>query len=358
MSDTLVDYKPGLSIPGLVFPGDDAVSVVDDVEAILQSLGEEVICGTLVNGGPCVFQSASEQDASATFVILTNQLNRHGNKHRIAQSKQGRGLLADMWSRAPIVYLEHMQNRHWTLPIGLAEKDQKVHLRMNQSQVQSTVFFDQSHAVPMDIFRMVNAGIMRMASIGTDPIKAVPLHNQATVTQSGYRGWEFVETQMAEWSVCASGVDPGAVRQCISDGKVGGEKIHQTTRMIIEPFAEAKPAQGVGFDFSRLDNICERLERVIQSTEQPPADPPAVAEPPPVATPVVEPEPVAEPAPEPTEQTATLTAPAPQPAPQEPVVTTTIDTRTLVEAIKESFAPIQEGVQNLHRRIDEAIPKK
>lgn len=367
MTPELIDWQPGVVIQGDDYPADYEVQVVSDLDSVIQRFApEDVIDFYTLPGDPAEFQSAllkrlgdtetSESDATATFTICTNLKNRHGNKHQLGVNRFGQGMRFQEWSPHPNVLWAHGKDGV-TMPLGVAEdRDGKLLLQASTAKVNSTCRFNQHFHFAMDIFRAVNEKFIRMSSVGFDPVKALYLpaqRQQQSAAGSGVMtlrddrpGFEFVETILREWSILPVGADPGAMRQCYSDGKVGGEKIHPMTKRVFEKYAEPKPTIGRGFDAALLqqsiDNLTVVVNRLVEQST-PPA--PVVEET--SETPAI------------VEQTIVTD--------EEPAITTTVDdleatfAQQLAEALKNEtqrlLTPVQNQLSQLQKDFDYASGK-
>jgi hypothetical protein len=241
-----------------------------------------------------VMQSVDESAASASFVIVTrprgNPVNRNGNAVQIAGSEQGGGMLLTHYQANPLVLWDHGFG-NYPFPIGTAQTAGKLHVTLQATKATSTVFFDQGSEFAMDVFRLVAAGTIRMASIGFRPLKAIRLAPQASREDGSdivhmerqNRYWDIIESELQEWSVVNIGADRGALRQCLDAGSIGGESLGWTTQEIMRQHAEAKPAIGIGLpDHLRTvlaqtaeamaDVLVERVMQSISAIEPEPAD--------------------------------------------------------------------------------------
>jgi hypothetical protein len=234
-----------------------------------------------------VMQSVDEGAASASFVIVTrprgNPVNRNGNAVRIQKTDDGEGLQLHHYQNNPLVLWDHGFG-NYPFPIGKAEQNGKLAVTLQATKATSTVFFDQGSEFAMDVFRLVAAGTIKMASIGFRPLKAIRLVSQDPREEGSavihmerqHRYWDIVESELQEWSVVNIGADRGALRQCLDRGSVGGESLGWTTQEIMRQHAEAKPAIGIGlpdhlrqsivdcsatFATLLVDGIVERLEQ-------------------------------------------------------------------------------------------------
>lgn len=210
---------------------------------------------------------ANAADMSASFAIVTRQKspNRNGNMVQIAPSEEGRGLILDAFQQNPVVLFNHGEG--FPLPIGRsADQSGNLAVRIQKLKAIATVYFSQSNPFANDVFGLVNEGILKMASVGFMPQKAKRLKYSTERLADGvvdispggpnsyFGGFDFVESDLMEWSIVAIGADPGALRQCLSAGNIGGEKIASPFfKFWLSQRAEAKPAIGIGFDASAVE---------------------------------------------------------------------------------------------------------
>lgn len=213
-----------------------------------------------------VLQTVDGAAMSARFVIVTRQKspNRKGNVVQIAPSDQGRGMILDAYQQNPVVLFNHGEG--YSLPIGKsADQSGKLLLTIQKTKAIAEVFFAQSSAFAADIFGLVQEKILQAASVGYMPMKAKRLkqsQNQlppdvVDISPGGpnsyFGGFDFVESDLMEWSIVPIGADPGALRQCLSAGKIAGEKIASPfVQFWLTQHAEPKPAIGRGFDSIQL----------------------------------------------------------------------------------------------------------
>lgn len=208
-----------------------------------------------------VFQAADAGEMSAKFVIVTRQkeTNRHGNNLMILPSKYGQGIMTKHYEQNPVVLYDHGLSGE-TLPIGSSRgTDGKLALKLSSTKAIATVYFSKlPHAEPY--FAAVNEGILRMASIGFNVRKAM-LNKEGKKEQlaegveswNGWRGFDFVETEMLEWSITPIGADRGSLKQCLERGKIHDVRL---PAHMIQSFQKAvgddKKAWSPGMDFMQL----------------------------------------------------------------------------------------------------------
>ena len=244
--------------------------------------------GSITQGGlavsrfeGAVLQSSDPKTMSASFVILTAQKspNRNGNMVQIAPSDLGGGVLIDSYKQNPIVLFDHGQSH--PLPIGTSEDaNGTLRYKATKQKAVAEVFFSQSSPFAADIFGLVQEGILRAASAGFMPMKATPIRQRFErmaegvsdispgSTGSCFGGFNFTEVDLMEWSIVTVGADAGALRQCLSAAKIGGEKIASPlTRHWLQQRAETKPTIGRGFDASDLAPVV--TQSVVEVAEAP-----------------------------------------------------------------------------------------
>lgn len=236
-------------------------------------------CPELIAGGRLVQQAAnatvqttngSDMTATYTLCTVTKDLNRAGRIVRITENQNGRGLILDSYQNAPVVLFDHGYGGI-NLPIGMSESpDGKLTLKAQKSKLTGTCFFSQlPHAVP--VFAAVDAGLLRMASIGFNSKKAMRFSVKQEETQPGIMNWDYqdgidiVEAELFEWSITAVGADRGALRQCLERGTVGGEKLPRWLAQSFAANAEDRKAWAPGMEFVQQAQVLSAMES-LQST--------------------------------------------------------------------------------------------
>lgn len=214
--------------------------------------------GLVMNlGQTCVLQGASESDMSANFIIVTRSkdINRNGNQVQITPGKNGQGLDLTYYQQNPLVLWDH--GLGFNLPIAKSEDPSgKFSVKTQASKVTATAYFSQSLAFASEVFGLISEQILRAASIGFRPQKAMKLNYQpkdkpqdnVLDLQSFNIGYDFTQSELQEWSVVPIGADRGSLRQCLDRGKIGqAGKLSYPMRYWLSQHAEAKPAIGIGF---------------------------------------------------------------------------------------------------------------
>lgn len=224
----------------------------------------------LPSGYPCaqssdavVMGKADPKTMSVPFVIVTrsNQLNRHGNKVQIVPTADGKhqGMRLDNYKTNPVVLFDHGMSG-LPLPIGVSEDKQgNSTIKLFNSKAEGTVFFSQRLPDAVQIYALVDEGILRTASISFLPLKAQRIVQKPGQQEVGDNGepimnlqtpWmplDFLESDMLEWSVVGIPADPGAVRKFLDRGKINTEKLTFGVRQALAHMAEAKPCWAPGW---------------------------------------------------------------------------------------------------------------
>lgn len=219
-------------------------------------------------------QKTDQSEASATFVIVTRAAapNRHGNKVLIKPDRRGQGMLTENFDRNPIVLFEHGQNIQFPFPIGQARKDKEspAEYRLSKTKALAKVYFDQSSGPAMDIFRMVDSGLLNMASIGYRPLKAQVIQRKDQKLSDGVEdmtkwqgGLDFVEIDWWEFSITPLGADVGSLRQAYGRQSVGGESLTSPSLVWLRSIGaneRSKFTQGADFDAPQALALCDDFE--------------------------------------------------------------------------------------------------
>ena len=239
------------------------ISDMDSIQTDMMSNSPELV---LPSGRLCqrdeaaVFQGADAGEMSAKFVIVTRleERNRHGNMLHIIPSKYGKGIMTQSYEQNPVVLYDHGLSGE-TLPIGTSRSsDGQLALKLSKTKAIATVYFSKlPHAEPY--FAAVNEGILRMASIGFNIRKAM-LNKESSKEKLAegveswgrWRGYDFVETEMLEWSITPLGADRGSLIQCLESGKIHDVKLPQHMIQSFKNEVGGKQAWSPGMDFMQL----------------------------------------------------------------------------------------------------------
>lgn len=229
-----------------------------------------------------VKQAVNPNDMTADFVIVTRSKgsNRNGCMVQITPGDAGGGILLDSYKSNPVVLLNHGQD--FALPIGVSSIPV-----LAEKKATATVTFSQRLPEAMQIFGLIDEGVLRTASISYLPLKArmqslkrKKSDSEAEIEFSGDRCIDFTESDLLEWSVVTIPADPGAVRRFLELGRIREEKITQAIRQSLAPHAEEAKAWS-GWTKER-DALLARIEKLEQSANKPEVIAPPVKE---IATP-------------------------------------------------------------------------
>lgn len=241
------------------------VSDLDSIQSDMMSHAPELVTPSghfCQRDEAAIFQAADAGEMSAKFVIVTRQkeANRHGNNLMILPSKYGQGIMTQNYEANPVVLYDHGLSGE-TLPIGSSRTpDGQLALKLQKTKAVATVYFSKlPHAEPY--FAAVNEGILRMASIGFNVRKAMLNKEQKKEALAegvehwgGWRGFDFVETEMLEWSITPIGADRGSLKQALERGKI--HDVRMPAHMI-QSFKQAvgddKKVWSPGMDFMQLN---------------------------------------------------------------------------------------------------------
>jgi len=264
------------------------LEILDGVESILQELDDDTLTQS---GYPfhtdalAVKQSSDPKTMRASFVIVTRQPkpNRHGNFCQITEGPDGKGLLLDNYRTNPVVQLNHGYN--FALPIGISEEQgeagRNLLVSLAPDKAVATCVFSQRLEEAEKIFQLVDEGVMRAASIQFRPTKArrmsyrvegEPQPKSDIETMRDY-GWDFLESELLEWSIVTIGADPGAIRKMLSSR--GSPRLRQGLFRALEPFAEKPKTQVQGADFAKPEGkVVDTLSTDLANKSTPVQNPP------------------------------------------------------------------------------------
>ena len=219
-------------------------------------------------GGGAVLQAVSEAAMTADFVIVTRgkRVNRNSSMVQITAGPNGGGMLTDEWERNPLVLWNH--GNGYDLPVGTAEDQAgKVHIKKAGRRAVSRWHCPTSPAATADgfapqLFGLVAERILRGASIGFMPRKAMLAKKEAEEKLpegvekiGGWRGVDYTEFDLWEWSLVPIGADPDALRQAVEKRRCGQEKMGGRLAELLRPHAAARPAWSPGAAWTPADRF-------------------------------------------------------------------------------------------------------
>lgn len=229
-----------------------------DLEEITDALGEDFLGPS---GYPnsrdndSVVQTINESAMSAEFIIVTRGQATNRNNTMVHITPQGDfgGMLTENYINNPVVLWNHGYD--FSLPIGISESPNgKSTVKKFKKRMEATVHFSQVLPEAEMIFALVAEGILRTASIGFLPLIAKQIKLEAAgrklteseETWSGTRGYDFLESELFEWSVVDVPADPGALRKRLELGQCNGVKLRGPVGRRLKAVAEPKPVIGIG----------------------------------------------------------------------------------------------------------------
>lgn len=336
-----------------------------------------------------VARDTNAGDMRATFTFVTrpkkNEPNRAGRMIQIVPGQFGQGIIQDAYVKNPIVLFNHGMDG-FSFPVGLSEdKNGKFTCKYTKSQGSADVYFNQSCPYSEDVFRMVQAGMLRAASIGFNPLKVVPMRwgdanqNVPGVELVQQFGFDVTESEQIEWSIVAAGADAGALRQCLETGKIGNHTYRPMLRQFFQAHAEPRQAwapgigagtihqvgQGAGLlsdpavnDLRQMfkefaDTITGAIRQIAPAM---PAQPLPLAENPQPAAAVATQANLVTPAPHSTiSHVSNVTAPAAQPAATQQEFTATLQSQlsaVVSRAVTSAVQPVVEAQNGILNRIN------
>jgi phage head maturation protease len=199
-------------------------------EELMQSLPDEML---LHSGYPQITQGTVESGVDRTamavpFTIVTRQksVNRNGNKVQIVPDENGKGGISLVnYARNPIVMLDHGMS--FALPIGVSEDATgKLTVKLSKTKATAVAHFSQVLPEAIQVFALIDEGILRTASISFRPLKGLIVdgndgpemdHKTGVIEFKPWMSFDFIESEMLEWSVVGIPADPDAVKKHLAE---------------------------------------------------------------------------------------------------------------------------------------------
>lgn len=248
---------------------------LDDPEAIMQAVRDNQYPLAGENGYPvyndsgAIVQRVDASRMSADFVILTRskRTNRHGAKVRITPGGGGQGMLTENFERNPIVLFGHgLAGLPFGGVIGTARDPQsgQVVLSKNRQRMTGRAFFSQRLPEAEIVFGLIEEGILNAASVQFMPLKARRLKMNSDevamdddddiITFGAGLPFDFVESDLWEFSVVPVPADPGALRRSVEQGHIHGAKFTAQLSALFNQVAEQPKVWASGFGVSVRQN--------------------------------------------------------------------------------------------------------
>jgi len=222
-------------------------SDVTDLDSILGEMEPEAL---LQSGYPfsrnpdALRQKIDENAMTADFVIVTRgtDINRNGHMVQIAPGGDGEGIKLDHYEKNPVVYFDH----GFGFPVPIARSSLP---KLSKSKATATATFSQILPEAAVFFGLIAEGILNTASVSFLPTKArrfKPKSKELGEDEEDFRPWmsyDFLSSDLLEWSVVGVPADPGAVRKCLDRRQINGYRITQRLIAPLEKMAGPKPVQ-------------------------------------------------------------------------------------------------------------------
>ena len=127
-------------------------------------------------------------------------------------------------------------------PIGTScGPDGNLAIAISDDEVTATCWFAQSSIEAMQIFELIDEGVIRAASVRETPIKSHVQHKPGVGEILIVDEWD-----LEEWSWCAVGVNPDAVAKALDRNRLGGRPILPAIRKSLIAVAPTPRRFGVG----------------------------------------------------------------------------------------------------------------
>lgn len=175
---------------------------------------------------------------SAKFIISTP------TPDRAEDVVEPSGFQLGNYKANPLVLYDHGFGEI-TLPIGKSrDPDGKLTVKIKSASVEAECYFAQSNWQGMQVFQLVEEGILNCASVHIDPLEA-----SVRTGADGRRGLHITKCDLLEWSIVGIPCNPEAVRKVLDRGKLAERKIAKPIEKMLKQYA-AKPkglVQGMSF---------------------------------------------------------------------------------------------------------------
>ncbi len=219
--------------------------VIEGPEAILSELRADDLT-VWPSGYPytrcadAVRQALDSSKMTVDFVMVTRKadINRNGHKVQIVPGGGGKGLLIDNYKRNPVVMFDHGLTG---LPFPIAKTTK---IKLSKSQAVGTAQFSQSLPEAVQIFALIEEGIINAASISFLPLKARlfrPKRDKLEEGEQDFRSdwaYDFITSDLLEWGPVSVPADPGAIRKFLERGHIHGERLTPSVRCALTRVAE------------------------------------------------------------------------------------------------------------------------
>lgn len=195
---------------------------------------------------------------SAKFIISTP------TPDRAEDVVEPSGFQLGNYKANPLVLYDHGFGEI-TLPIGKSrDPDGKLTVKIKSASVEAECYFAQSNWQGMQVFQLVEEGILNCASVHIDPLEA-----SVRTGADGRRGLHITKCDLLEWSIVGIPCNPEAVRKVLDRGKLAERKIAKPIEKMLKQYA-AKPkglVRGMEFNTREMDATRDYMVKIKAENE-------------------------------------------------------------------------------------------
>lgn len=219
---------------------------LSSMDAILDDLPSDAVLENgypFMRSGDAVRQAIDEAAMTADFIIVTrgSDINRNGHMCQIAPGADGEGFKLDNYANNPVVYFDHGYG--FNIPIAKSSLP-----KLTKKHATATATFSQVLPEAAIFFGLIAEGILNTASVSFLPLKAKRFKakqlDKLKEDEEDFRPWmsyDFLTSELLEWSVVGVPADPGAIRKCLDRRSVNGYRITQRLIAPLEKMSGPKP---------------------------------------------------------------------------------------------------------------------
>jgi len=245
-----------------------------ETDSILQEVSSDLL---LPNGYPfspsheALKQAVDESAMTADFIIVTrgNDINRNGSMVQIVADERGEGIKLNHYQNNPVVYFDH----GFGFPIPIARSSLP---KLYKTKATATATFSQILPEASIFFGLIAEGILNTASVSFLPTKARLFKPKSSRNLSEdetefrpYMAYDFLTSDLLEWSVVGVPADPEAVRKCLDRGQINGYRLTQRVMEPLQKMAGPKPVQsGPGPEELKRRREAEEAQRQAAEAEK------------------------------------------------------------------------------------------